>query len=245
MHRPKGRVAPRVEGESDPVPLPESVGDLQQLVAAAAVGHHGDVEAGILCEARKAGEARVESRLAAPDQDHRPQAARDECVDRGAQHLLPVAVSRVEGLPVDAVVAAVVAGGREIEVDRDRRAIGRRRVRRALGACAGEGLAPAHVVLDVPSYGRLTQLGCEVVDRLGHEIGLPGDLAHLDTDRQRPHDLFQPRVQRAPGVDDVASGDVGDADRERGLALGANAYLVKPFTPDALRDQVARYLKGD
>jgi two-component system, chemotaxis family, chemotaxis protein CheY len=34
-------------------------------------------------------------------------------------------------------------------------------------------------------------------------------------------------------------------DRERGLALGANSYLVKPFSPSALKDLVQRYLKGE
>jgi two-component system chemotaxis response regulator CheY len=31
-------------------------------------------------------------------------------------------------------------------------------------------------------------------------------------------------------------------DRERGLALGANAYLLKPFTPDELRVAVTKLL---
>jgi two-component system, chemotaxis family, chemotaxis protein CheY len=34
-----------------------------------------------------------------------------------------------------------------------------------------------------------------------------------------------------------------DRDRERGLALGANEYVLKPFVPDALIDLVRRYLK--
>ena len=34
-----------------------------------------------------------------------------------------------------------------------------------------------------------------------------------------------------------------DADRKRGIALGADEYLVKPFEPDELRKLVARYLK--
>ena len=34
-----------------------------------------------------------------------------------------------------------------------------------------------------------------------------------------------------------------ERDRERGLSLGADAYLVKPFTPDALRKETARQLQ--
>jgi two-component system chemotaxis response regulator CheY len=34
----------------------------------------------------------------------------------------------------------------------------------------------------------------------------------------------------------------GEQDVERGIALGANAYLAKPFTPDQLRDACARLM---
>jgi two-component system chemotaxis response regulator CheY len=33
-----------------------------------------------------------------------------------------------------------------------------------------------------------------------------------------------------------------EKDRERGLALGANAYLAKPFTPESLREEALRQL---
>jgi two-component system chemotaxis response regulator CheY len=33
-----------------------------------------------------------------------------------------------------------------------------------------------------------------------------------------------------------------ERDRERGLTLGANAYLAKPFTPEMLREEAARQL---
>jgi two-component system chemotaxis response regulator CheY len=33
-----------------------------------------------------------------------------------------------------------------------------------------------------------------------------------------------------------------ERDRERGLSLGANAYLVKPFTPEVLREETLRQL---
>ena len=41
----------------------------------------------------------------------------------------------------------------------------------------------------------------------------------------------------------IVSTESSQRDRERGLALGANAYLVKPFTPAALKEAVNRYLK--
>lgn len=33
-----------------------------------------------------------------------------------------------------------------------------------------------------------------------------------------------------------------ERDRERGLSLGADAYLAKPFTPESLREEVLRQL---
>jgi two-component system chemotaxis response regulator CheY len=36
----------------------------------------------------------------------------------------------------------------------------------------------------------------------------------------------------------IISTEASERDRQRGLSLGANAYLSKPFTPEALRDAV-------
>lgn len=41
----------------------------------------------------------------------------------------------------------------------------------------------------------------------------------------------------------IISTESSQRDRERGLALGANAYLVKPFEPAELKETVERYLK--
>ena len=49
------------------------------------------------------------------------------------------------------------------------------------------------------------------------------------------------RYKKTPLI--IVSTESSQRDRERGLALGANAYLVKPFTPVALKETVQRYLK--
>ena len=36
----------------------------------------------------------------------------------------------------------------------------------------------------------------------------------------------------------------GERDRERGLSLGANGYLAKPFTQETLRQEAVRQLSG-
>ncbi|MEJ7728132.1 MAG: response regulator [Polyangiaceae bacterium] len=40
----------------------------------------------------------------------------------------------------------------------------------------------------------------------------------------------------------IVSTQSGERDRERGLALGADRFLAKPFTPEALRDAVSKSL---
>jgi two-component system chemotaxis response regulator CheY len=40
----------------------------------------------------------------------------------------------------------------------------------------------------------------------------------------------------------LISTQASEKDRERGLSLGANAYLSKPFTPELLREEVIRQL---
>ena len=43
----------------------------------------------------------------------------------------------------------------------------------------------------------------------------------------------------------IISTQSSERDRARGLALGANAYLLKPFTPEALLSEVWRFLAVD
>ena len=42
----------------------------------------------------------------------------------------------------------------------------------------------------------------------------------------------------------IISTQSSERDRARGLALGADAFLAKPFTPEALRDAVTQSLSG-
>ena len=42
----------------------------------------------------------------------------------------------------------------------------------------------------------------------------------------------------------IVSTEGSERDREKGLELGADAYLVKPFEPDALRDIARSLLAG-
>jgi two-component system chemotaxis response regulator CheY len=42
----------------------------------------------------------------------------------------------------------------------------------------------------------------------------------------------------------IVSTESSERDRDKGLELGADGYLVKPFEPDALRDLVRELLDG-
>ena len=42
----------------------------------------------------------------------------------------------------------------------------------------------------------------------------------------------------------IVSTEGSERDRDKGLGLGADAYLVKPFDPEALRDLAQRLLEG-
>jgi two-component system chemotaxis response regulator CheY len=41
----------------------------------------------------------------------------------------------------------------------------------------------------------------------------------------------------------ILTSEVGEADRERGIAVGADAYLVKPFKADMLISEVSKHLE--
>ena len=42
----------------------------------------------------------------------------------------------------------------------------------------------------------------------------------------------------------IISTQSSERDRERGMSLGANGYIVKPFTPELLRGEARRFLSG-
>ncbi|NOR50649.1 MAG: response regulator [Desulfuromonadales bacterium] len=42
----------------------------------------------------------------------------------------------------------------------------------------------------------------------------------------------------------IISTEGSERDREKGMTLGANAYLVKPFAPDQLQQLIREYLEG-
>ena len=94
-------------------------------------------------------------------------------------------------------------------------------------------------VLEVSSgYEALRCLPRESVDLIVMDINMPdiNGLELLSFVRKTPSCKDTPIV--------IVSTDRAEEDRKRGVALGANAYLTKPFEPDELLATVRRLL-GD
>lgn len=70
------------------------------------------------------------------------------------------------------------------------------------------------------------------------DINMP-DLNGLELIRYiRQH----PRYKETPLF--IVTTEGSDTDRQRGLALGVNEYLIKPFDPEALLTLINKYLQG-
>lgn len=71
------------------------------------------------------------------------------------------------------------------------------------------------------------------------------DLAFIDINMPDIHGLEVIKLMRASPIHRlvpliVISSEASQRDRERGLALGADTWLAKPFTPEQLADEVRR-----
>ena len=71
------------------------------------------------------------------------------------------------------------------------------------------------------------------------------DLAFVDINMPDIHGLEVIKLMRASPIHRlvpliVISSEASQRDRERGLALGADTWLAKPFTPEQLADEVRR-----
>ncbi len=89
--------------------------------------------------------------------------------------------------------------------------------------------------------------GMDAIEKMSH---LSGDVSLVITDLNMPNldgygligTLRQnERYRETPII--ILSSEDGDEDRKRGLTVGANSYLVKPFKSAVLLDEVGRYLK--
>ncbi len=89
--------------------------------------------------------------------------------------------------------------------------------------------------------------GMDAIEKMSH---LPKDVDLVITDLNMPNldgygligTLRQNEKYRATPII-ILSSEEGDDDRQRGLAVGASSYLVKPFKSALLLNEVSKYLK--
>ncbi len=109
---------------------------------------------------------------------------------------------------------------------------------RGLIASILAGLEAVEVV-EVPSgYEALRRLPRETFDLIVMDINMPdiNGLELLGFVRSHPTYATTPVL--------IVTTQAGEEDRRRAMSLGANAYLCKPFTPEALQAEATRLLGG-
>ncbi len=107
---------------------------------------------------------------------------------------------------------------------------------RSLIASTIEAMGDYEIVEAANGFEALRYLPREKVDLVITDINMPdiNGLELVSFVRNNPNYKETPLF--------IISTEGSQRDREKGLALGANAYLVKPFAPEELQDLVLKYL---
>jgi two-component system chemotaxis response regulator CheY len=107
---------------------------------------------------------------------------------------------------------------------------------RSFLAATIEAMDGYEVVEATSGFEALRLLPREQVDLIITDINMPdiNGLELISYVRNNPNYCSIPLF--------IISTESSERDRERGLALGANEYLVKPFQPERLQDLIRAYL---
>ncbi|MEM7408963.1 MAG: response regulator [Myxococcota bacterium] len=97
---------------------------------------------------------------------------------------------------------------------------------------------PTKIIEAANGFEALRQLPREPVDLIVTDINMP-DINGLEL---VSFVKSNPAYREIPLI--IVSTEGSERDRQRGLELGANAYLVKPFEPDELENLVCDLLAG-
>ena len=108
---------------------------------------------------------------------------------------------------------------------------------RALIASTLESMGPFEIVEAANGFEALRLLPREKVDLIITDINMP-DINGLEL---ISYVRNNPAYNQVPLI--IISTEGSEKDREKGLSLGANEYLVKPFNPAQLIKLVSTYLK--
>lgn len=107
---------------------------------------------------------------------------------------------------------------------------------RSMLASTIESLDDIEIVEAASGFEALRVLPREKVDLIITDINMPdiNGLELVSYVRNNPNYSSTPLF--------IISTEGSEKDREKGLALGANEYIVKPFQPERLRELVLKYL---
>jgi two-component system, chemotaxis family, chemotaxis protein CheY len=106
------------------------------------------------------------------------------------------------------------------------------------------------LAFSLKSQGYHVVSACDGMDALEKMSSLPAEPDLIITDLNMPNldgygliETVRQSRRQMPII--ILSSEQETADRDRGLAVGANAYLVKPFKPAVLLSEVAKHLKSN
>ena len=106
----------------------------------------------------------------------------------------------------------------------------------ALAAAALAGAADFHLERAASGLEALRLLRTTEIDLVLTDVHMP-ELSGLELANFIKAD---PHLRRIPVI--IVSTEADDADRARARAIGADEYLAKPFTPQALRNAIDKYI---
>jgi len=90
---------------------------------------------------------------------------------------------------------------------------------------------------------------CDGMDAMEKISGVDGEISMVITDLNMPNvdgytliGTLRNDVAHRETPIIILSSEEGSEDKERGIEVGATSYLVKPFRPDTLLAEVAKYI---
>lgn len=106
------------------------------------------------------------------------------------------------------------------------------------------------VSFSLQSSGFKVLTACDGMDAIEKMSTLEDDISLIITDLNMPNldgysliDTLRNSEKHSETPIIILSSEDGDDDRDRGMAVGASSYLVKPFKSSVLLDEVSKYLQ--
>jgi two-component system chemotaxis response regulator CheY len=106
------------------------------------------------------------------------------------------------------------------------------------------------LTFSLKSQGYKVVAACDGMDALEKMSGLTQDVDLVITDLNMPNldgygliEAIRQNQEHRKTPIIILSSETEEEDRDRGMAIGASSYLLKPFNSSLLLDEVSKYLK--